>query len=106
MKNADNRKYCEEQVMQIVTPLLSEVRIVDTGKKVIISDDKHKKIEEEWQQLVNHNPRMFNGPIYSVDMIDEHSGGIQLSCSHTNYAHYRYDEKNNSKDEICHNLYG
>lgn len=89
--------------MLTVTPLKSKIQLIDTGKK-LISNETRSKIDAEWKRLTALYPRMFNGPVYSCDDIAIALDKITMTCSLTDYAHYKYSEKNDLKDEACRNI--
>ncbi len=62
-------------------------------------------IQDNWNELLKTYPRMFNGPVFSMQQMENDDGNVTLKCELTNYAHYKYSEIKDLGDYACRNTY-
>lgn len=93
------------EVIDIVRPLKSKVKIIDTGEAVKLSERTRENIEDFWKEFMMEHPRCFRGLIYSVDKMEE-GDNLIFTCSHSDFAHACYGSMNDLGGEACRNIYG
>ncbi|MBO4456548.1 MAG: NUDIX hydrolase [Butyrivibrio sp.] len=82
-----------------------KLTINDTGRKLALSKDAEKKINDFWEDLLKVYPWMFNGPVYSTEKMENNDGEVYLEIELSDYANYKCGQVNDLGDYACKNTY-
>jgi hypothetical protein len=77
-----------------------EIRSIEKAVRIRFDDDKvtlpkavRQKIDHHWGQLVQDNPRLRNGEVFTVTAVSETDDDIDVRLAETDYAHYLYSHQ-------------
>jgi hypothetical protein len=64
-----------------------------TGNSISLPQELKAKIESYWQGLLEKNPKLRNGEVFTVNSVKEDVEAIRIRLDETNYAHYLYSRQ-------------
>ena len=93
--------------------MIERARIIPIKKISILEEKLGSELPKDiragvaayWNEQISHNPRMFNGPVFSVCDMASEEGVVSLRCYISDYAHYKYSETKELGQFSCRNLY-
>jgi hypothetical protein len=76
-----------------ISPIKTPMTIRFGGSKVSLPADVRQKIDQHWQQLIQANPRLHNGEVFTVTAVADTVDELQIELAETDYAHYLYSRQ-------------
>lgn len=93
------------KVTDVITIIaIKELNILERTSREIPAEIG-EEVERYWADLLEKNPGMFNGPVYSVWHMENKDGKVALECELSDYAHYKYSEIHDLGEYACRNMY-
>jgi 8-oxo-dGTP pyrophosphatase MutT (NUDIX family) len=62
-------------------------------EKVTLPRAIRKKVDQHWTQLIESNPHLRNGEVFTITAVKDDSGHLEISLAETDYAHYLYSSQ-------------
>ena len=66
-----------------------------TNHKVVLPSELQSRVTAHWQALLQQNPKLRNGEVFTVISVEENSEKISIRLAETDYAHYLYSRQFN-----------
>ena len=100
-----DRKDKSGQVTDVITIIaIKELNIIEKTSREIPREIT-EEVDQYWTDLLEKNPGMFNGPVYSVRHMENTDGNVSVECELSDYAHYKYSEIHDLREYACRNIY-
>lgn len=64
-----------------------------TGEKIALPPALNVKVQGYWQDLLQSNPKLHNGEVFTVVTVQEDTNAIHIRLAQTDYAHYLYSRR-------------
>lgn len=74
-----------------------DIRLVNY--KIVLPSELQTRVTAHWQVLLQQNPALQNGEVFTVVSVEENSEKISIRLAETDYAHYLYSRQFNDLGE-------
>lgn len=76
-----------------ITKIPKSFRVVLGGEKILLPSDLKKKVDDHWSKLLERNPYLHNGEVFTVTQVEHNASSISIVLAETDYAHFLYSHQ-------------